>query len=142
MNVGREGLSPGLFVGNLSLLRIDQLQDAERTLVRRVSTILSGTLYLESLNGLVRPLRPAEAIQFDRSYGEIRTLGFHDGHLVVNFHGRVHGMTTGTGESRRSLMPTYLEWLQARHGLSLLWGTTLYLFALIVGVIRWWGVSL
>jgi hypothetical protein len=35
-------------------------------------------------------------------------------------------------------MPTWLEWLRARHGLSLLWGTALYLFGLAVGVLRWW----
>jgi hypothetical protein len=39
-------------------------------------------------------------------------------------------------------MPTYLEWLRARHGLSLLWGTTLYLFGVIVGALRWWGIRL
>jgi hypothetical protein len=52
------------------------------------------------------------------------------------------GMTTGSGEGRRTLMPTYLEWMRARHGVSLLWGTTLYLFGLIAGALRWWGVRL
>ena len=47
-------------------------------------------------------------------------------------------MTSGSGDTRRSLMPTYLEWLQARHGLSLLWGTTLYVFGLVVAALRWW----
>ena len=39
-------------------------------------------------------------------------------------------------------MPTYLAWLKARHGLYLLWGTTLYLFGLIASLLRWWGLRL
>jgi hypothetical protein len=38
-------------------------------------------------------------------------------------------------------MPTYLEWLKARHGLSLFWGTSLYLFGLAAAALRWFGVN-
>lgn len=124
---------------NLSLLRIDEFVDNKRTVVRRLSTILSGTLYFESLNGRQQPLRAGEDIRFKESYGEIRSLKLHDGQIRMKFYGRVSGMSAGTGEIRRNLMPTYLEWLSARHGLSLLWGTTLYLFGLIAGVLRWLG---
>jgi hypothetical protein len=51
-------------------------------------------------------------------------------------------METGSEDSPRSLMPTWLEWLKARHGLSLLWGTTLYLFGLVLGVARWIRIPL
>lgn len=133
--------SPQLSADNLSLFRIDQFMDTKHTVVRRVSTVRSGTLYLESLNGKERPLRPAEGLRFDGSHGVVRTLRLQDNHIALNFHGVVRGMVTGPGESERSLMPTYLEWLQARHGLSLLWGTTLYLLGLIIGALRWWGIS-
>lgn len=43
--------SPQLSATRLSLFRIEQFLDAEHTVVRPVSTVLSGTLYLESLNG-------------------------------------------------------------------------------------------
>jgi hypothetical protein len=132
--------SPQLQVQDLSFARIDQFLGPDRTLVKRLSTILSGTLYLESLNGQERRLRPGEELRFERSQGEIRTLELADHHIGLKFHGRVRGMTTGAGEGHRSLMPTYLEWLWARHGLSLLWATSLYIFGLIASALRWWGV--
>jgi hypothetical protein len=131
--------SSQLLADDLTLFRIDEFVDQKHTLVRQVSTILSGTLYYESLNGKERPLRASEALRFEQSRGEIRTIQLHNDHIALKYFGRVRGMQTGSDENRRSLMPTYLEWLSARHGLSLLWGTTLYLFGLIVGVLRWWG---
>jgi hypothetical protein len=41
--------------------------------------------------------------------------------IGVQFHGTVSGMTAGSAEIRRSLMPTFLEWLAARQSLLLLW---------------------
>jgi hypothetical protein len=35
-----------------------------------------------------------------------------------------------------------LEWLRARHGLTLLWGTTAYVFGLATAVVRWFKVPL
>lgn len=138
---GSKGVFPPQEVAEaLSFSRIDEHLDTERTAVRRVSTILSGTLYFESLDGRERRLRPGEGIRFQSSQGEISTLELHDGHIALTFHGHVRGITTGTEESRRSLMPTYLDWLSAQHALSLLWGTMLYAFGLIIGALRWWGV--
>ncbi len=134
-------LSSQLSVEGLSLSRIEEVVDARHTAVRHISTILSGTLYLESLNSQQFALRPGEEVQFEQSHGEIRALRLDVDHLAMKFHGRVRGMSVGSGDGRRSLMPTWLEWLKARHGLSLLWGTALYLFGLIVGALRWWRVS-
>lgn len=123
----------------LSLFRIDEFFGNKDTVVRRVSTILSGTLYFESLNGRERSLRSGEDIRFKQSYGEIRTIQLNDGRIDLKFYGRVKGMSTSSGGRRRNLMPTYLEWLRTRHALTLMWGTTLYLFGLIAGVLRWLG---
>lgn len=131
------GFSSQLSANDLSLFRIDEFLDTQHTVVRRVSTILSGTLTFESLNGQERKLRPGEAIHFDQAQGEIRSLHLQDDYIALKFHGHVRGMSVGLGENRRSLMPTWLEWLRARHGLSLLWGTAIYLFGLIVGALRW-----
>ncbi len=136
----RGAFSRQLLVTDLSFLRIDSFTDLDRTIVRPVSTLLSGTLYLESLNGRSVLFRPGEALHFEDVRGEIRTLQLHDDRIALKFHGRVRGMSVGWGDSRRSFMPTYLEWLRARHGLSLLWGSTLYVFGLIVGVLRWWRI--
>jgi hypothetical protein len=126
---------------SLSFTRVDEHSDAEHTLVRRVSTILSGSLFFEALEGREMHLRAGEGLRFQSSHGEIRTLELRDGHIALTFHGDVRGMTTGAGENRRSLMPTYLEWLSSQHGLSLLWGTTLYLFGLVIGVVKNWGIE-
>jgi hypothetical protein len=133
--------SPMLRATNLSFLRIDQYLENNRTLIRDASTILSGTLYLVSLTDQERNLRSGEAIRLEHAEGEIRTLRLQDDHIEMNFHGRVRGMTTGSEESSRSLMPTWLEWLNARHSLSLFWGAALYLFGLVTVVFRWWGRS-
>jgi hypothetical protein len=125
-------------IDSLALFALDQYLDVHQTILRHVSTITSGTLYFQSLGGKEHRLRAGEAISFKASKGEIRTLELDGDQIAFSFHGRVSGMTTGGEENRISLMPTYLEWLKARHGLSLLWGTTLYLFGLILTIVRWW----
>jgi hypothetical protein len=127
-----------LLADSLSFFHVDEHVNAEQTIVRRISTVLSGMLYFESLGGKEYRLRPGQELRFQFSDGEIRTLELKDDRIAFEFHGQVKGMTTGSDKSQISLMPTYLEWLSARHGLSLLWGTTLYIFGLILSVVRWW----
>jgi hypothetical protein len=138
LDPSKNSFSTQLSARDLSFFHIDEFRDPNSTVVRRASTILSGTLNFESLNGLERKVRPGEMIQFENSELEIRTLRLQEDHIELKFHGRVRGMNVGSGETRRSLMPTWLEWLQARHSLSLLWGTALYLFSLALGALRWW----
>jgi hypothetical protein len=127
-----------LLADSLSFFHVDEHVNAEQTIVRRISTVLSGMLYFESLGGKEYRLRPGQELRFQFSDGEIRTLELKDDRIAFEFHGQVKGMTTGSDKSQIGLMPTYLEWLSARHGLSLLWGTTLYIFGLILSVVRWW----
>jgi hypothetical protein len=123
---------------SLLLYRIDRFQQGDQALVRRVPTIQSGTLYLESLNGEARPLREGEGLNLAWSSGEMRQLRLDDDGVLLRFHGVVSGMTTGSGDVRRSLMPTWLESLRAQHGLWLLWGTTAYVVGFFVTVLGWW----
>jgi len=141
LSSSRGHLSRQLIADSLSFFHIDEHFDQEESLVRRVSTILSGSLFFESLGGQELRLRPGEEIAFGISEGEIRTLELRDNHIGLTFHGRVRGMTSGVGEHLYSIMPTWLEWLKARHGLSLLWGTTLYFFGLVLSIWRWWRAS-
>jgi hypothetical protein len=138
----RSPFSSQLEIRDLSLFSIDQFLEPNQAIVRRISTVLSGVLYFESLNGEERRLRPGEDLYFSQSQGEIRTLELTDDHIGLKFHGHVSGMTIGANDGLRSIMPTYLEWLRARHGLSLLWGTSLYAFALLAGALRWCGVRI
>jgi hypothetical protein len=124
---------------SLSFMRVDEAVDETRTVVRQSSAILSGSLYFESLNGLQRNLRVGEMLQLSGATGEIRGLRVEPDHIALRYHGRVEGLTVGAGESRRSLMPTWLDWLKARHGLWLLWGTAVYVFGLVMGALKWLG---
>jgi len=125
-------------VSGLDLFRIEEHEGSTGTLVRQVSTIRSGSLYMQSIRGDPRQLRPGEGISFASSIGEIRRLGLAEDHLQLNFIGSVRGLKSGSGAVRRSLMPSLLEWMQARKPLTLLWATTLYAFTLVFGVLRWW----
>lgn len=125
---------------DLRFFRVSEAGDQGGTsIVRSLSTITSGDLRFESLNGLSRQLRRGEALRFASVEGEIRTLGFKNDHLSLNFQGDVSGMETGSRQNARSLMPTWMDWLRARHGLSLLWGSTLYVFGMALAVLRWFG---
>jgi hypothetical protein len=133
-------MTPQVPIAHLALRRVDEFGDRGVSIVRTISTIVSGTLFFESLGGLQRPIRSGEALRFEGSSGEMRTVRLGPDHLTMTFHGRVSGMKIGSDESARSLMPTLLDWLRARHGLSLLWGTTVYLFGIGLAVVRWFKV--
>lgn len=136
-------LARQLLVEDLSLHRVEEFAlDSQGTEVWLASTVLGGTVYFESLRGESYSLRPRQVLRFDASRGEIRTLELADGHLRLRFHGQVEGMATGSREHARSLMPTTLEWIRARHGLSLFWGTTIYLTGIVLSLLRWWKGSL
>jgi hypothetical protein len=134
--------APQLEARDLSLFTIDESLDPGRTVVRRLSTIESGSLYFVSLGDQERKLRPGEMIAFETSQGEIRTIRLQDDHIELEYHGCVRGLSTGVDESRRSLMPTWFEWLSARHSLSLLWGTAIFLYGLATAAMRWFGREL
>jgi hypothetical protein len=136
LRVPQKILPTTLAVQDLSLLRIDDRRGIEGLPARRVSTIASGTLYFEDLNGRKFNLRPGEMIELDGFRGEIESLQFKED-ITVQCRGHVRGIISGPADIRRSLMPTWLEWLKARQGLSLLWGSAIYLFGLAAGVLRW-----
>jgi hypothetical protein len=131
-------ISPApLDVQQLSLTRVENRRGPDGLPVRELSTVLSGSIYFEELNGEEHKLRSGEAIRLKASRGQFDVLELRDEQILVRFHGEVEGMAAGASEVGRSLMPTWLEWLKARRGLYLLWGTAIYLFGLIGGVMRW-----
>jgi len=140
-NGNRRMFSSQLSIKKLHLFRIENFSANEiARYPRQVSTILSGKLYLESLNGKELKIRPHETIRFEESFGMIRRLVLENDQIHLNFRGRVRGMKAGVGAGSRSLMPTILEWLRARHSISLLWGTTFYLFGIFILFLRWWKI--
>jgi len=130
-----------LNVKQLLLFRVDDDRALENTTVRQVSTIVTGTLYFESLSDESRSLRAGQRLRFSSAEGEVRSLTFENRNLRLDFRGRVRGMTTGTEAEPRNLMPTLLEWVRARQGLALLWGSSLYVVGLLAAIVRWWRSS-
>jgi hypothetical protein len=135
-DIAHSGVIPQIPVTKLNFARVADHSD-DVSMARRLSTIASGTLYFDSLNGQQRTLRAGEALRFREARGEIRGLRLGAGHLTLNFQGRVRGMETGSVDSPQNLMPTWLDWLRAQHGLSLLWGSTFYLVGLALTIMRW-----
>jgi hypothetical protein len=135
-DLAHSGVIPQISVATLSVARVADHPD-DVSVTRRLSTIASGTLFFESLNGQPRTLRAGEALRFRAARGEIRALRLGSDHLTLNFQGRVRGMETGPFDNPQNLMPTWLDWLRAQHGLSLLWGSTFYLFGVALTVARW-----
>jgi hypothetical protein len=140
-DVDDSGFSQQFQVDDLSFIRIDERRDTENSVVRELSTVLSGTLYMESLNGEKRELRAAELLQFKGVVGDILALRVMPDRVSLRFQGQVSDIVGGTPQSRRSLMPTLLEWARAQHGVSLLWGGSLYMFGIVVSLLRWLKVS-
>jgi hypothetical protein len=135
-------IAPQIEVERLTLSQVDRFQTSSGTTTETISTVLSGTMYLESLNGAPYKLRSRELVQFADIRGVIRTLTIKDDQVTVNFRGRTRGIKSGWGNSPSDLMPSYLAWLQAQHGLSLLWATTIYVFGIVATMLRWWRVQL
>jgi hypothetical protein len=136
---GKRVFALPLRVDRVSFVQVEQAGDVARSIVRRTSTILSGSLYFESLNGEERKLRPGELLELSGARGDITELRVEQDHLALRFQGRVEGLSIGAGETRRSIMPTWLDWLRARRGAWLLWGTAVYLFGLVMAFLRWLG---
>ena len=123
---------------DLRVHRVDDQQDAARPLARPVSTIQSGSVYFEALGGTERKLRTGEMLRFGAASGTFLTLDLRDEGIAATFQGDVREMRSGAGDDPRSLMPTLLEWLRKRQGLSLLWGTALYLSGIALTLRKWW----
>lgn len=135
---GNKNLSSQLSATELSFFHVKEFRDPAGTVVRPLSTIISGTLNFEDLNGLERKIRPGEMIQFEQSRLDIRTLRLQGDHIEMKFHGRVRDMTVGWGDNRRTIMPTLFEWIQSRNSIWLLWGSVASLFTLIAGALHLW----
>ena len=133
--------APGLTITGLGLMRIDEVSEGDKTTVRAVSTVQSGSVYLEELGGRELRLRAHEGLRFTLARGEVRSIGIKDGALALNFHGRVRGMASGPLDHPRNLMPRWLDWLRENQPLSLLWGSAVYLFGLSTAVRQWWKGS-
>ena len=137
-NVERTAMAPQIPVSRLEFWRLDEFGDRRLSVVRTLSTVRSGTIHFEELDGASRTLRAGEILRLPTiEEGWLRTVRLLDEGVSLAFHGQVRGLSTGADARARSLMPTWLDWLRAQHGLSLLWGTTLYVAGVAAALLRW-----
>jgi hypothetical protein len=129
-------------ISALELIHLDQLADAEGTAIRRRSALRAGTLYFESLNGRSQPLRAGQLLRLEGVDGELRVVELKPDSIGIEFHGWVTGLSSGSADNPATLMPTWLEWLKERKGLYLVWGTALYIFGVLAGLLRWLRVDI
>jgi hypothetical protein len=105
--------------------------------VSDISTILGGSIHLEELDGS-RSIRMGESLTMEWSEGELRDLRLSGNQIALRFHGRVRALAVGSQEFSRSLMPSRLDQLLARHRVLFLWGTGAYLIVLLIAGARLW----
>ena len=86
-----------LAIERLSLSRIDELQAQDGTTAHEMSTILSGTIFFEALNGQARTLRASELLRFNEISGVVRTLRIEDDRVRMQFRGTVRGNAKRVG---------------------------------------------
>lgn len=129
-------IEPQLPVSMLSFVNVHQTEGIESS-IRPLSMVRSGVISIQSLNGQNYKLRPGERLRFSKSLGEMQKTVLGPKGINVQYEGKVWGMTAGSSEFPTSLMPSMLEWLRARHGLSLLWGSALYAAGMFTVALRW-----
>jgi hypothetical protein len=122
----------------MSLEKVDQVPGDEHTFVRDVSTIASGTLSFPAGDGHERALRFAERLWLPDVDGVIRSIEPEGDGVRVRFAGTVRGLASGEPGAVQDLMPSLLDGLKAKQGLSLAWGSALYLFGLMLALAKWW----
>jgi len=129
-------------VGRLSFSRV---LEVEGEVARRLSAVLGGTVFLESLGGKAYELRQGEHLDLVLESATVSSLSVSPETVSLRATGRAHALSVGSpgnapnSGGSRNLMPRWLEWLTARHEIELFWGATLYVFGLLLGILRFWG---
>jgi hypothetical protein len=103
----------------------------------RVSTLAGRALYLEALAGKRVEIRRGEGLILTGADGVLHALKAGPEGLSFTFRGTVSDLSTGTDLDRRTLMPSWLEWLEARHPLKIVWAAAGLLASLAAARLSW-----
>ena len=117
-------LADKLPADGLDLIRVDRFESPTGTEHRERSTIMQGQLALDG--GSPRPIGPGDELRAGGVRGQITRLELAGDYLELAVRGRADHLTTGSGPTRRDLMPSLLSSLMARHGLWLVIAALLY----------------
>lgn len=127
-------------VSELQFEALDEYHDNAFTMVETRSSVRSGVVVFYGLNGKKHELNRHEMLKFDVSNGHVRSIETtNDGNLQVRFHGVVKGLEVGSEQNPNSLMPSMLEWLKERNSVALAWASVLYLFGLLLSLMKFYG---
>jgi hypothetical protein len=135
-------LATPLQIRNLAVHRVQQRGADLGELARLESTVLGGTIYLQDVGRTGIILHRQEPLTLREASGTAQALWFANGKWHMEFRGTVHELNTGFGRSRRNLLPTRAEWLQAQHSTWLFWSAAIYLITLVYSLLRWLGIRL
>jgi hypothetical protein len=149
VDVTPSGGEPLSFEGELEVDRLSfaRVMEVEGEMARRLSAVLGGTVFLESLGGKAYELRQGEHLDLVLESATISGLSVTPEMVRLRATGRARALSVGSpgsavnGSGTRNLMPRWLEWLTARHEIGLFWGATLYAFGLLLGILRFWGIG-
>lgn len=128
-------------VRDLSLadLAIMEVADA-RNVVRRYSTIESGTLSFPTIPGRQRRLQRGEELLLAVKTGVLHSVELEDGWLHVSFHGTVSA--AGVSSNPDAFMPSYLDEWSVKGSFRVLSGLLLSLLMVLMGLRRMLEVDL
>lgn len=124
----------------VSALSFEQIKDVEGTTPQVLSTVLGGALFLEALDGKRFDVRRGEHVGLDLTRGILSALAIEKGGIVLRASGWTRSLAFGSRDNARNLMPRWLEWLKSRYEVALFWGTSSYLFMVLWGAVKWWGI--
>ncbi len=129
--------SMNLPVSAVSLSRVITASTSDGPSPIRLSTILTGTIFFDSIGGRERKLREGERIELTDFRGFLHTLDANKDRIHTRLTGDVADLTSG--ESDSTLKPTCFEYIMTNHSLPSFWGAIIYCFGLFLAFSRWWS---
>lgn len=99
--------------------------------------IVEGVLKFDDEGKLKTHLGRGEAMRVRSFHGLLRSVDLEGGLLNIDAVGHMEGLEVRGAGNWQPRMPTYLDYLRAHHQLPLIWGSCLYGFGIIAGLLRW-----
>jgi hypothetical protein len=110
-------LSSALPINHLTFSRIEEKTTLTKTSIARVSTIISGTLKIESLEDKVITLTPRQLIRFGKIKGEITALSLANEGIRLQFVGTTSALESCVNATCQNLIPSRWKSLIIDHAL-------------------------
>ena len=107
----------------------------------RTSSVIRGTIFNQSLGGRQFTLRTRETVEIEVEHAQVRDIRLESDGLHLNLSASARQLRVGTPGAMQTLNPSYVEWLAEHHALKLAWGAAAWLFAIIVGGMKWWQAT-